>query len=158
MNCRRSLAAAVSDRPSPSICLQDSTDQGDSIRQAIQDCWRGRKPPGPLLSLVRPGNKISTNASHCTGRIYDHSSPEHQSCPNNSTNLFHDICNKCSGGGISIWIFFTNITAVQSPARYTIKYLICGYLFLFCMKESTLIEGKKQPSRPVTLLVMLDSI
>ena len=30
--------AAVSNRPSPSFCRKDSTDQSKSIRQAIQDC------------------------------------------------------------------------------------------------------------------------
>ena len=39
--------------------------------------------------------------------------------------------------------FFTDITAIQFPARYLTKYFVCGYLFLFCMKESTLIDGKK---------------
>ena len=39
--------------------------------------------------------------------------------------------------------FFTDISSTQNPVRYLTKYFICGLVFLFCMKESTLINGKK---------------
>ena len=39
--------------------------------------------------------------------------------------------------------FFTDITTTQNPVRYLTKYFVCGLVFLYCMKESTLIDGKK---------------
>lgn len=39
--------------------------------------------------------------------------------------------------------FFTDITSTQNPVRYLTKYFICGLVFIYCMKESTLIDGKK---------------
>ena len=39
--------------------------------------------------------------------------------------------------------FYTDISSMQSPARYLTKYMFCIWIFLFCMKESTLIDGKK---------------
>ncbi|MDC0310437.1 hypothetical protein OAL66_01735 [bacterium] len=39
--------------------------------------------------------------------------------------------------------FFTDIREIQNPLRYLTKYVFCGFIFLYCMKESTLIEGKK---------------
>ena len=45
--------AAISNSSSPSICLKDCTDQSNSIRQAIQDCWWRRRSCRPFLSLTR---------------------------------------------------------------------------------------------------------
>jgi hypothetical protein len=39
--------------------------------------------------------------------------------------------------------FFTDIVTTQNPLRYLTKYAVCAFVFLFCMKESTLINGKK---------------
>ena len=45
--------------------------------------------------------------------------------------------------------FFTDITSTQNPVRYLTKYFICGLVFLYCMKESTLIDGKRRLLGPV---------
>jgi hypothetical protein len=39
--------------------------------------------------------------------------------------------------------FYTDITTTQIPARYLTKYCVNAFIFLYCMKESTLIDGKK---------------